>query len=117
MRQTPTRQNPKNTTLIFQVSVIMLICVVVLNMSVPDGKVHHPVLDDSPALRITPANKVRTEPVKNASTDAERGNPYSKHYQPNATIWSRYLRETEAEDKELVNLWQTGLDQLLIFVR
>ncbi|KAJ7927145.1 hypothetical protein B0H13DRAFT_1598978, partial [Mycena leptocephala] len=26
-----------------------------------------------------------------------------------------YLRKTEAEDKELAQLWQIGLDQLLIF--
>ncbi|KAJ7869451.1 hypothetical protein B0H14DRAFT_2289492, partial [Mycena olivaceomarginata] len=30
-------------------------------------------------------------------------------------IWKLYLKETEAEDKELAQLWQIGLDQLLIF--
>ena len=42
--------------------------------------------------------------------------PYSVHYRPDAIIWSLYLKETEAEDKELVFLWQTGLDSLLVFV-
>jgi len=92
-------------------------CVVVLNMPTPDEKIYHPVLENSPIPQITSTNKIPTEPISDASADAERGNPYSKHCQPTATIWSRYLRETEAEDKELVNLWQTGLDQLLIFVR
>jgi hypothetical protein len=46
----------------------------------------------------------------------ESGNHYAQHYQPNATVWALYLKETEAEDKELAQLWQTGLDQLLIFV-
>ncbi|KAJ6545561.1 hypothetical protein B0H19DRAFT_887325, partial [Mycena capillaripes] len=30
-------------------------------------------------------------------------------------IWKLYLKETEAEDMELAQLWQIGLDQLLIF--
>ena len=33
-----------------------------------------------------------------------------------AEIWSLYLKEIEAEDKELVELWETGLDSLLVFV-
>lgn len=42
--------------------------------------------------------------------------PYSTHYRSDAPIWSLYLKETEAEDKELVLLWETGLDSLLVFV-
>jgi hypothetical protein len=41
---------------------------------------------------------------------------YAAHYGPDALIWSLYLKETEAEDRELVQLWQTGLDSLLVFV-
>ncbi|KAJ7186274.1 hypothetical protein GGX14DRAFT_383620, partial [Mycena pura] len=33
-----------------------------------------------------------------------------------AKIWKLYLKETEAEDRELAQLWQIGLDQFLIFV-
>ena len=46
----------------------------------------------------------------------DTGNHYRQYYQANATVWALYLKETEAEDKELAQLWQTGLDQLLIFV-
>jgi hypothetical protein len=42
--------------------------------------------------------------------------PYAMHYGPDAPIWSLYLKETEAEDRELVELWQTDLDSLLLFV-
>lgn len=43
-------------------------------------------------------------------------NPYAKHYGPDADIWSLYLKETEADDKEMVELWKTGLESLLLFV-
>ncbi|KAJ7315188.1 armadillo-type protein [Mycena albidolilacea] len=43
------------------------------------------------------------------------GSPYNQHYEPAAEIWKTYLKETEADDKELAQLWQIGLDQLLIF--
>jgi hypothetical protein len=48
---------------------------------------------------------------------SDTSSPYTQHYLPTAEIWKLYLRETEAEDKELAQLWQIGLDQLLIFVR
>ncbi|KAJ7853209.1 hypothetical protein B0H13DRAFT_1643143, partial [Mycena leptocephala] len=48
---------------------------------------------------------------------SDTSSPYAQHYLPTAEIWKLYLRETEAEDKELAQLWQIGLDQLLIFVR
>jgi len=41
-------------------------------------------------------------------------NPYA-NYAPK--VWSLYLDETEAEYKELVQLWKTSLDSLLVFVR
>jgi len=43
-------------------------------------------------------------------------NPYSHHYQPNATIWDHYLKQSEAEDKALTELLQVAPDQLLLFV-
>ncbi|KAJ7931091.1 hypothetical protein B0H13DRAFT_869966 [Mycena leptocephala] len=46
---------------------------------------------------------------------SDTSSPYAQHYLPTAEIWKLYLRETEAEDKELAQLWQIGLDQLLIF--
>jgi len=49
-------------------------------------------------------------------SDSDKENPYSKYYQPNAAIWSLYLREKAAEDKELVYVWLIGLDSLLLFV-
>jgi hypothetical protein len=47
---------------------------------------------------------------------APQKNPYEKYLYPHARVWSLYLRETEAEDKELVEFWKDGLDSLLIFV-
>jgi hypothetical protein len=52
----------------------------------------------------------------NNNPDVDSGSPYSHHYEPTAEIWKLYLKETEAEDMELAQLWQIGLDQLLIFV-
>jgi len=43
--------------------------------------------------------------------------PYAKYSRSDAKIWSLYMTETEAEDKELVQSWKTGLDSLLVFVR
>ncbi|KAJ7206290.1 hypothetical protein GGX14DRAFT_367474 [Mycena pura] len=50
-----------------------------------------------------------------SSPDPGSGSPYNRHYEPTAEIWKLYLKETEVEDKELAQLWQIGLDQLLIF--
>ncbi|KAJ7805067.1 hypothetical protein B0H14DRAFT_2611724 [Mycena olivaceomarginata] len=38
------------------------------------------------------------------SPAAGSGSPYSQHYQPTGEIWKLYLKETEAEDKELAQL-------------
>lgn len=42
--------------------------------------------------------------------------PYAKHYRPDARIWRLYLEEAGAEDKELITIWESGLDSLLLFV-
>jgi hypothetical protein len=44
------------------------------------------------------------------------GSPYALHYQYDAPIWARYLKETQSEDEELVKQWQTGVDSLMVFV-
>ena len=54
--------------------------------------------------------------VNSDENQAPTGNHYIQYYQSSATVWALYLKETEAEDRELAQLWQTGLDQLLIFV-
>ena len=38
-------------------------------------------------------------------------------FRPDAKIWALYLEEAEREAKERAELWRTGLDSLLIFVR
>ena len=42
--------------------------------------------------------------------------PYIEYCTFDTKIWKLYLDEAEAEDKELVKSWETGLDSLLIFV-
>lgn len=46
-----------------------------------------------------------------------REDPYAKYSRSDAKVWSLYMTEMEAEDKELVQSWKTGLDSLLVFVR
>jgi hypothetical protein len=42
--------------------------------------------------------------------------PYASHCRPDAAIWGLYLKETEIEDKEVTELWNSSLDSLLVFV-
>jgi len=39
------------------------------------------------------------------------------HIRDTAKIWSLYLHEAESAAKERAELWKTGLDSLLLFVR
>ena len=76
--------------------------------------------DRDPPVNITAQQEEsKMKPKQNTDEDpfANIINPYRQDYESNAKIWALYLMETEAEDKELANLWQVGLDQLLIFVR
>ncbi|KAJ7824051.1 hypothetical protein B0H13DRAFT_1658750, partial [Mycena leptocephala] len=66
-------------------------------------------------VNLEPLTGVTAQQDSHDNPDADSGSPYSQHYQPTAEIWKLYLKETEAEDKELAELWQIGLDQLLIF--
>jgi Family of unknown function (DUF6535) len=42
--------------------------------------------------------------------------PYASHCRADAQIWGLYLKETEMEDKEVTDLWNSSLDSLLVFV-
>ena len=62
---------------------------------------------------------IQTEPKptdKSDPPDIATQSPYSENYKSNAMIWSLYHQEAEREDKDLTELLQVGLDQLLIFV-
>jgi hypothetical protein len=43
--------------------------------------------------------------------------PNAKYSRPDSKVWLLYLEEAAAEDKELVQMWKTGLNSLLVFVR
>lgn len=64
----------------------------------------------------TAASDTSAKLKSNKSPAPDSKNHYSQYYQPNSLVWELYLKETEAEDKEVAQLWQIGLDQLLIFV-
>jgi hypothetical protein len=59
-----------------------------------------------PAPDISAPNK-SGDTASDVTTNGD--SPYAKHYRPDAEIWSLYVKETKAEDKELVELWETGL--------
>lgn len=42
--------------------------------------------------------------------------PCASHCRADADIWRLYLKETEAEDREVTELWNSSLDSLLVFV-
>jgi Family of unknown function (DUF6535) len=63
----------------------------------------------------TPPNETITTSPKSGQAEVS-DTPYASYCRPDARIWSLYLKETEAEDKELVTQWQNGLDSLLVFV-
>ncbi|KIM22928.1 hypothetical protein M408DRAFT_268950 [Serendipita vermifera MAFF 305830] len=48
---------------------------------------------------------------------ADEDAPFANSCRPDAPIWGLYLKETEAEDKELTEIWNNSLDSLLIFSR
>ena len=49
------------------------------------------------------------------SDEDERDKPLE--FRRKARIWSLYLEDAEREARERVDIWRTGLDSLLIFVR
>lgn len=65
-----------------------------------------------------PSDKKPPKETNAAASDQamSSNSPYATHYCLDIPIWSLYLKEMEAEDKELILLWETGLDSLLVFV-
>ncbi|KIM34571.1 hypothetical protein M408DRAFT_98222 [Serendipita vermifera MAFF 305830] len=49
------------------------------------------------------------------SLEAEEDSPFASHCRPDGPIWARYLAESEIEDKELTDIWNSSLDSLLVF--
>jgi len=43
-------------------------------------------------------------------------NLYAKYSRADAEVWSRYLDETRAEDKSLIQLWKSRRDPLLVSI-
>jgi hypothetical protein len=48
--------------------------------------------------------------------EGDTESPYASYCRADAPIWGRYLKETEMEDKEVTDLWNSSLDSLLVFV-
>ncbi|KIJ57064.1 hypothetical protein M422DRAFT_198449, partial [Sphaerobolus stellatus SS14] len=79
------------------------------DINLAESQKHNEKPEDHTLSPDNPVDQTHGSPV----VDSE--SPYKQHYQPTAAVWALYLKETEAEDKELTELWQVGLDQLLIF--
>jgi hypothetical protein len=86
----------------------------------PDEKV---TSNGKAAVADEPTNISDSKSAAEAETDgahkaleAQDDNPYASHCRPDAIIWNKYLEESEAEDKELTEIWDKNLDSLLIFV-
>ncbi|PVF98694.1 hypothetical protein CPB86DRAFT_344592 [Serendipita vermifera] len=69
-----------------------------------------------------PKEDLRTEEKPDKPKDAvqQKLRPIVDSFHPqscrdDAPIWGLYLKETEAEDNELTDLWNKGIDSLLIF--
>ena len=43
--------------------------------------------------------------------------PTDSEFRRRARVWALYLEDAEREAREIVDIWRTGLDSLLIFVR
>jgi hypothetical protein len=48
--------------------------------------------------------------------EEDEASPYAASCRDNAKIWSRYLRETDNEDKEVTSIGNSSLDSMLTFV-
>ncbi|PVF94825.1 hypothetical protein CPB86DRAFT_712455 [Serendipita vermifera] len=47
--------------------------------------------------------------------EEDEGSPYAQHCRDNARIWTKYLRETDNEDKEVTSIGNSSLDSMLTF--
>jgi hypothetical protein len=89
----------------------------------PGARENEVASDGKAAVGDEPSNISDSKPAAEAATDrahnileAQDDNPYASHCRSDAVIWSKYLEESEVEDKELTEIWDRNLDSLLIFV-
>ncbi|KIM27730.1 hypothetical protein M408DRAFT_163809 [Serendipita vermifera MAFF 305830] len=54
-------------------------------------------------------------PVTDRKLEGDGEAPCASHCRADADIWRLYLKETEAEDREVTELWNSSLDSLLVF--
>ncbi|KIM27712.1 hypothetical protein M408DRAFT_163458 [Serendipita vermifera MAFF 305830] len=54
-------------------------------------------------------------PLRDRKLEEDRDTPCASHCRADADIWRLYLKETEAEDREITELLNGGLDSLLVF--
>ena len=50
------------------------------------------------------------------TSERDYDNPFSGYADPNARIWSIYLKEAKAVDDDTARIWKTQLNSVLIFV-
>jgi hypothetical protein len=48
--------------------------------------------------------------------EEDNASPYAQYCRDNAKIWSKYLKETDNEDKEVTSIGNSSLDSMLTFV-
>jgi hypothetical protein len=53
---------------------------------------------------------------RNTKLEQDEASPYAQHCRDNAKIWSKYLKETDSEDKEVTSIGNSNLDSMLTFV-
>ncbi|PVF94827.1 hypothetical protein CPB86DRAFT_627638 [Serendipita vermifera] len=52
---------------------------------------------------------------RDTKLEEDEASPYAQHCRDNAKIWSKYLRETDNEDKEVTSIGNSSLDSMLTF--
>ena len=76
---------------------------------------HLIVITGKPDPQLTMDNG-RTDMNTDRKLERDTESPYASYCRADAPIWGRYLKETEMEDKEVTDLWNSSLDSLLVFV-
>jgi hypothetical protein len=63
-------------------------------------------------------NAPSEEPEKSRpkELEVEEESPYAQHCRDNAKIWSKYVKETDLEDKEITSVGNSSIDSMLTFV-
>ncbi|KIM20636.1 hypothetical protein M408DRAFT_128973 [Serendipita vermifera MAFF 305830] len=77
-------------------------------------------VNKSPAVSGTAATAAILDGFQNSSSayrslEPQEDNPFASHCRQDGPIWAYYLQETETEDKELTDIWNSSLDSLLVF--